>query len=389
MASWSDFTALANLVAKLPVTQVIGTDEITIAAAGFLRSLSGVPGQSWDQAVAFTDKAVMKSKLHAGEVPVARWAVVHSLSEVARVAEDFGWPVVLKPRRGFGGLGTMKVDSAAELEEFVAAGKFTAQVAAEDDFTPMLRASGVYDGLVAAADGFLVEQCIDVAAEYSCDIAMWRGEVRLTLTTRYLAWILEAMSRGHIHEFLTLPEDDPQALAVEALTRDAIEVMDLSTGQVHCEVFRTRDGEYVLGEIACRAGGAALPVLSEVLFGVNTIVAGVELALNREPARAHARAHDVIAAVGVPLTPGTVRRVPARAALETIPGVLRADVRVQEGDVYGGGLGSCGAAAYLFVKPEPGDQLDRRLDDVRRTAAGQFIVESELVESPAPGATQR
>ncbi|WP_327110810.1 ATP-grasp domain-containing protein [Nocardia sp. NBC_01730] len=374
VASWTDYNDLAAVVAKLPVTRVIGTDELTVAAAGFLRSLLGLPGQSWDQAVAFTDKAVMKRRLREGGVPVARWAVAHSFAEAAQVAAEIGWPVVVKPRRGFCALGTTKVTSARQLDEFVAAGKFDGRVPAGDS-ERMLQASGVYDGLTAARDGFLVERCIDVDAEFSCDIVVWQGEPYLTLTTQYPVTVLEAIDTGNVWEGIALPDDDPAARAVRALTLRAIEVMGLTSGQVHCEIFRTRAGDFVLGEIACRAGGAALPLLSEILFGVNTIRAGVDIAVDREPPRARARTHRFVAVVGVPLASGQVRKVPAQADLENLPGVLRADVRVHEGDVYGGGLGSIGAAAYLFIEANSVDPIAARMREIRAAVEPMFVVD--------------
>jgi hypothetical protein len=52
----------------------------------------------------------------------------------------------------------------------------------------------------------------------------------------------------------------------------------------------------------------------------------VEVAFDREPPRASARAYPSVAMVSVPLVSGIVRGSPTRARLERLPGVLRADV---------------------------------------------------------------
>ncbi|NKY84712.1 ATP-grasp domain-containing protein [Nocardia veterana] len=377
VGSWSDYTALAAAVAPLPVTRIISTDEITIAAAGFLRTRFGVAGQGWEQALAFTDKATMKRRLAEAGISVTGWGVARSFDEASAVADRLGWPVVVKPRRGFGALGTTKVETAQQMSEFAAAGRFTPQVGDGDDYAAMLRASGVYDALDAAPDGFLVERCVDAAAEYSCDMVVVDGERRFALTTRYPTTILDAVGSGRIAEFIGLPADDPEAESVEALTTRAIAVLGLRTGQVHCEIFRTRSGDYLLGEIACRAGGAGLPMMAQILFGINTIAAGVEIAVGRDPGRPTPRAYRSLVAVGVPLANGLVIAVPTVDQLRAIPGVAHADLRVRVGETYGGSMGSCAAAAYLYFEPQPGELVDLRMDDIRAAAAALFTVVPE------------
>jgi biotin carboxylase len=375
VADWHDYRALAEVVAGLPVTRVIGAEEPTIAAAGYLRSLLGVPGQGFDQALAFTDKATMKSRLHAAGIPVARWAVVRTFAEAEAAADEIGWPVVIKGRRGFGVLGVTRVYSAHHLHELVVAGRFERRVP-NGDAALMLQKSGIYDGLLESPDGFMVERCIDVAEEYSCDIVVWRGEPYLTLTTRYLMPLLAALDSGTDIRVAAIPEDDRASGPVRALTLRAIEALGLSDGQVHCEIFRTRSDGYVLGEIACRAGGAMLPVLSEILFGINTAAAGVDITLDREPPRAGMRAYRSVAVVAVPLASGTVRQAPTRAELERLPGVLRADVRAHVGDVYGGGLGSTAAAAHLFIEVNPDDPFGDHMERLRAMAEPLFVIEN-------------
>ena len=124
-----------------------------------------------------------------------------------------------------------------------------------------------------------------------------------------------------------------------------------------------------------------LPALSEILFGINTVTAGADVMLDREPPRAGTRAYRSVAVVAVPLAPGTVRHVPARAELERLPGVIRADVRVRAGDIYGGGLGSAAAAAHLFVEAD--DPIGDRMEWLRAMAEPLFVIENtqQLVAS--------
>lgn len=377
VSSWLDHAELAEAAAGMPVNRVIGAEEPTVAAAGYLRTLLGLRGQGFEQAVAFTDKAEMKQRMRAAGIPVARWAIVRSFEEAAAAASDIGWPVVIKQRRGFGVLGVTSVGSPRELNALIAAGHFEGS-APNGDAAAMLQSSGVYDGILDSPDGFLVEQHIDIAAEYSCDIVVWRREPYLTLTTRYLMPLLAALDSGADVRVVAIPDDDPAAEPVRSLTLRAIDAMGLHDGQVHCEIFRTRGGDYVLGEIACRAGGAMLPALSEVMFDINTIAAGVDIALDREPPFAGTSRYRSVAVAAVPLPRGVVLEAPSKAELERLPGVVRADVKVQVGDTYGGGLGSTAAAAHLFVAVDSGISLSLadQLERLCAAAGSLFVIES-------------
>ncbi|MFE6862403.1 acetyl-CoA carboxylase biotin carboxylase subunit family protein [Nocardia sp. NPDC057668] len=380
--SWTDYTALAAATARLPVTRVVGTDEMTIAAAGYLRTLLGIPGQSWSQAIAFTDKATMKSALHAAGIPVAPWSVAHSLQDAVTIGDELGWPIVLKPRRGFGAVGTTRAYSPQHLFDLAAQGHFEGHDPLSDA-ERAFQTTGIYSGLLSSPNGFQVERCIDVAAEFTCDCVLWNGEPRLTLVTRYTDTVLDAVEQGGVCEFLTMPDGDPDTHAVTELTRRAMTALQLQTGQVHCEVFRTADGKHVLGEIACRAGGGALPALSELLFGVNTLSVGVDLGVGTEPKAAQPRAHAALGVVGIPFPAGIIEQAPTEEELELLPGVVRADVRVRTGDISGGGLGSVGAAAYLFIEPQPGQTVHTQMSMVRALAKPRFRIaplDTELVK---------
>ncbi|MEU0539076.1 hypothetical protein [Nocardia sp. NPDC005978] len=382
VTSWTDYSQLAQRVAPLPtVTRVIGPHETTTAAAGFLSSLLGARGRDWAQSVAFTDKAVMKRRLHEAGIPVARWAVVHSIGDIAAAADELGWPVVVKPRRGCGTLGTHRIGDAGHLRQLRTAGAFAARTAPED-VDETLRAAGVYGSLDSTADGFLVEQYIDILAEYTCDIVTWPDRSRITLVTEHARPLLDAVQEGQAAEHVTLGDDSPVAADVIALTLRALDILGDPHSPVHCEVFLTRDGDYVLGEIACREGGTALPVVCEMLFGVNTFDAGIDLALERELPTPTDRRYEAIATVALVPAHGIVRRVPARSELEALPGVLRAETRVRENDYLGRGRGSAAAAGYLFLEPDPRWPLEAQRAEIRALAEPLFSVEPEPISVP-------
>jgi 5-(carboxyamino)imidazole ribonucleotide synthase len=66
------------------------------------------------------DKLVMRRALAAAGEPQPAWAEAHTVHDVTALAEDVGWPVVLKtPRGGYDGKGVFVVDGPDEVADLL------------------------------------------------------------------------------------------------------------------------------------------------------------------------------------------------------------------------------------------------------------------------------
>lgn len=94
-------------------------DEPLVGPAAQLRHTLGLPGLTPAQATLCRDKAAMKDHLRAHGIPCAQSAAAQQREDVVRFAEQVGFPLVLKPREGFGTLQTYRVATMTELEQAV------------------------------------------------------------------------------------------------------------------------------------------------------------------------------------------------------------------------------------------------------------------------------
>ena len=90
-------------------------DENLVLPTAQARERLGLPGLSARTAHLCRDKPAMKEALRAAGLPCAESAAVASLGELEAFAERVGYPLVLKPRGGLGGLGTFRAGDAGEL----------------------------------------------------------------------------------------------------------------------------------------------------------------------------------------------------------------------------------------------------------------------------------
>lgn len=381
---WNDYTQLSRLAVSFPkIDRILTDDEQCIAAAGFLRDFLGLPGQPFRDAFSFTDKAVMKKRLQAAGVPVAPFRVVSSLEEVAAAGNELGWPIVVKPRSGLGAINTYVIRDKEHLHDMVTAG----------DLNDGLPGGGMFSSATAMkplaqhAHGFLVEKWQDVIEEYHSDIVVWDDIEKLAFTGQYITPVLQAVSAD-----TTYPASVWSATRTEAVERTeelawrAIRALNLRRGQVHAEVFRTRDGEYLLGEIACRPGGPSIPYMSRLVTnGEGTLEKGTAVAFDEEPPTAPNPDRRNLVGVGVPPQPGTVTRIPTEEDFRDLPGFAELIVHCSVGEtlIAVPSVVVC-VAIVLFESPS----LD---DDVLRGYAQKYTktLADSLVVAPIDDVQQR
>jgi len=323
----------------------VTTDERCLRAAAFLRAELGLAGLGFEQAIAFTDKAVMKRQLGNHGVPVASCEVVHDLDGVEAAAERVTWPVVVKPRTGFSAINTFVIRDKDHLAALRTTGVFDRPPQA-GALHPALSATDGLGALSESPRGFLVENYVDVAAEYHCEYLTFAGEEVYCLPFRYPDPLLrtDLETIGSVHLSLTSTE----AHEVQALTRAAAHALGLENGFAHAEVFRLADGRWLLGEIGARPGGAQVPKIMAHQYGLDVNRLMGDVALGKRPNVVIDEGGRSVAWVSIPAPLGRVISVTPPQELRALPGVIDVVMELAVGDEATGHFGSLLYAGHVF-----------------------------------------
>jgi hypothetical protein len=114
------FAAATAIGRRHAIDRVEMTDETLVVPTAELREALGLPGLSVRTATLCRDKSAMKDFLRTQGIPCAASRACSTDAEVRAFAEETGFPIIIKPRAGFGSLDTHRVDAAADLDRVLA-----------------------------------------------------------------------------------------------------------------------------------------------------------------------------------------------------------------------------------------------------------------------------
>ncbi len=213
------------------IDRVLANWEPLVILAARLRERWGMPGMSVDTVRGFRDKQLMKERVAAAGLRVPRSRRVQTETETRAAAEEFGYPLIVKPIAGAGSADTYKAESPAELDEI------------------LVKMRGVGEASC--------EEYVD-GEEYTFDTVCIGGTTAYENVAQYLPKPIEMRSLEWVSPVIITVRDMKLAKIQGGITlgRKVLGALGMGDGFTHMEWFLTPKGEAVFGEIGCRPGGA-------------------------------------------------------------------------------------------------------------------------------------
>jgi biotin carboxylase len=250
-----------QITAQHEVSGVICWDELRTINAARLAEALGLPGGHADAIVRCRDKHLTRQSLDAAGVVQPTSRAVNNETNAVAVANEIGYPVVVKPRGLGASIGVSRVDDDAQL---IAAYR---------------HASKAFEDGVPPNDSVLIEQCI-VGEEISIDSAIVGGMVQpLFIARKMLGFEPHCEEIGHVVDGADPLLTDP---ALIDLLQRAHSAVGYQTGITHTEVMLTSSGPQVI-EINSRYGGDLIPYVASIAAGLDPGRIAVEVAVGQRP----------------------------------------------------------------------------------------------------------
>ncbi|HET6211566.1 MAG TPA: ATP-grasp domain-containing protein [Micromonosporaceae bacterium] len=316
--------------------------ESAVMAVAAVASALGLPSIGVDAARTSRNKLIMRRAHERGGAAHPRFRFVRDLNEALGVADEYGYPVILKPTLGAASNFVFRVDTADQMR-----GRF-AQAKAGIDGMSWYNMEA--DGLDLGPHGLLVESFLD-GHEHLIEALVWDDEVFLGSIVDRVTVEGDTFDDDVHHAPTALTPE--QVADVHALVTAGVHAQGLHRSTLHAEV-RFHEGKPFLLEIAVRPGGGGLDHMARMSAGYDPIKAVMDVARGVRPDVHHYHPTDVHTAAMILLCPsGTIESVNVPPEVSDAKEILHVKIMARSGDVikrppYGndvlGGFGVIGTS---------------------------------------------
>jgi biotin carboxylase len=293
---------------------VVPTNDFTVTSSALVAEHFGLAHNSRRTVELCRDKLSMKQAFADAGIPVPRFAGFTSRDELTRLARDFTFPVVIKPRLMAGSYGVLRVDRPEDLAEAY-------RQSAADVFSLAGQAN-------TREDVFQLEEYIDYPYEVSVEVAHLPGErVVLGVTDKQLGPEPRFIEMGHAVPSVHSSNDKLVGWALRAC-----EALGIEYGVAHFEAKVSADGDVRVIEVGARTGGDAIMDLVEDVYGVNPYELHVASYVGGKPDLPELTPRGIAAVAFLKAPTGKVRAVDRSAEVLRAPDIRFYGITVNPGD---------------------------------------------------------
>ncbi|MGB8956216.1 MAG: ATP-grasp domain-containing protein [Tumebacillaceae bacterium] len=328
---------------------IFGPSECDLLRAARLRETLGIKGQSYESALAFRDKTVMKTYLKQAGIRVPHFAKIHSALDIYQFIQQHGYPVVVKPVDGIGSKNTAVLRNRNDLISYL-----------QEDLATNLEVETFVEGEMYHVDGLILN-----------------GEIVLIWPSKYTTGCL-AFQDGTSNGSYLLGAENPMTARLIDYVKQVLGALPTPEHvSFHAEVFHTPQDELVFCEIAGRTGGGHIRQAFKTGFGVdlNQISVQAQCGIKFDSADFATGAQVPRQYCGflmVPSKKGVLRKVPEGRYADW---VTQSKITAAPNQVFNGSVSSADTIGLFFVEGESEEQVISRLQELTGWLERSFVWE--------------
>lgn len=301
---------------------VITFSESAVIAVAAVAEALELPGIGVEAAVCSRNKFLMRQAYQRAGAPIPSFRFVEELDDALSAAEEFRYPVVLKPTMGAGSHFVFRIDTPEEMAE-----RF---VQAEKGIQNMFWVLSEADGVDLGPQGLLVESFLD-GREYLIEALAWDDEVYLGSVVDRITAEGETFDDDVHHAPTSLSDED--LARVHRVVKAGAHAQGLRRSVMHAEVRFHNDEPHLL-EIAARVGGGGLDLIARMTADYDPIRAVVDVGRGVHPQVRHYRPTGThITAMCLISEAGVVEHVEVPAEVSESDQVFLFKITARPGDV--------------------------------------------------------
>lgn len=327
---------------KLTLRYFLNPSEASQRFSQKIARALGLPALTEEQVEWLRDKVAMKRKLFELGINVAPCAEVTCQEDIRRFADDYGWPVIVKPLDGYATFETYKLD-ARNIDAF------------ELQFT----------GRFGMGSRRMVEKFIE-GEEVECCALIQDGQVLDTYISYMPAAPIDIVD-GALNANITLSSDERRKLTydIAPVVQRIVDGMMLDHGYMHMEFFVSPPfGTITFGELALRLAGCEIPMNHSLSYGFGIFDELIDIHRFQEVNLKYSE-DRCVGDLLLPATGGKVIAASSEDDLLALPGVLKARLKFSPGDIVLTQRASHFSAGYVHIEGESVDEVEKRMTETQ------------------------
>lgn len=331
---------------------IIAMSEYDLLRAGRLRDILKIKGQSFESALAFRDKVIMKKYLQKVGLMVPNFSKVESVIDIYNFIQTHGYPVIIKPIDGMGSIGTIVLRNRRDLMDY----------------------------LINGLDYNIEIETFIEGEMYHIDGLVLNGEVVHCWPSKYVNGCL-AFQDDKVLGSYQLNADNPLTQRLIDYTKNALSALPTPENtSFHAEVFHTTNNKLVFCEIASRTGGGLVRQTIQQGFGfdINQLVVQAQCGLE-------VTVPYYINGEGPKVQSGWLLIPPKKGLLKEIPKlsfanwVTKQDISAKPGQEFDGSISSVDAIAGFCISGNSEEQLVFRIQELATWFEQSLVWENKLI----------
>jgi biotin carboxylase len=304
--------AIVDLAQSTPVDAIVPVDDGGVIIAAIAAQRLGLPHNPPSAARATRDKAALRVALEKGEVPQPGFRLVENDGDARALAEELGYPVVVKPRSLSGSRGVIKVDTPDRL------------------LLTLDRVRLINTSAGNAATEPLILEAFLPGPEVAVEGMLWNGELEVLAVFDKP----KPLDGPYFEEtFYITPSRHHQGVLaeIERVTQQATRALSLNEGPIHAELRITEGRPHVI-EVAGRSiGGICGRALSFGLLDTPLEALILRHALGRRiPTLARKPVASGVLMLSIPRN-GVLRSIVGLDEARNVPGIRSIEITAPVG----------------------------------------------------------
>lgn len=302
---------IVEFASRRPLDAIVGVDDQGVELAAHAAARLGLPHNPPEAVAATRNKAQMRGALARAGVRQPEWRLARRDDDAAQLADEVGWPCVVKPLSLSASRGVIRANDRTEAVAATGRARTIAEDAQPHGDHSILIESFIR-GQEVAVEGLLRGRCLEIVAIFDKPDPLEGPFFEETI-------------------YVTPSRKDSVALeSVRRATADAASALGLVEGPIHAELRINEDGPWLI-EIAARSiGGLCSRALR---FGLGTTLEEVllrhALGLAVDDLRPASRASGVMM-IPIP-NEGILEEVRGLDDARALPGIGGIDITVGPG----------------------------------------------------------